>query len=42
VHTLAHFLSGLIRKRDGEDLLRADVTGADEIRDAVRDDPRFA
>ena len=28
MHTLAHFLSGLIRKCYGEDLLRADVTRA--------------
>src|SRR4030095_11646091 len=42
MHPLTHFLSGLIGKRHGQDLLREDATRPDEVRDAVRNDPRFA
>jgi hypothetical protein len=42
MHPLTHFLSGLIGKRHGQDLLWEDVTRLDEVRDAVRNDPRFA
>jgi hypothetical protein len=39
---LTHFLGGLIRKRHSEDLLREDAACPDEVRDAMRNDPRFA
>src|SRR4029453_16431879 len=42
MHPLTHFLSGLIGERHGQDLLRQDATRPDEVRDAVRNDPRFA
>ena len=42
MHPLTHFLRGLIRKRHSEDLLREEATRPDEVRDAVRNDPRFA
>jgi hypothetical protein len=42
MHPLAHFLGGLIRKRHGEDLLREDATHPNKVRDAVRNDSRFA
>jgi hypothetical protein len=42
MYPLTHFLGSLIRKRHGEDLLREDTACPDEVRDTVRNDPRFA
>jgi hypothetical protein len=42
MHPFTHFLCGLIRKRHGEDLPREDTTCLNEVRDAMRNDPRFA
>ena len=37
----AHFLGGLVRERDGENLAGLRVMVADQIRDAAGDDPRL-
>jgi hypothetical protein len=42
MHPLAHFFCGLIGKRHGEELLREDATCLNKVRNAVRNDPRFA
>ena len=39
---LAHLAGGLVREGDGEDPPRGDVPDADEVGDAVGDDPRLA
>jgi hypothetical protein len=41
LHALAHFVGGLVRERDGEDLVRRDAAFGDEVRDPVRNDARL-
>src|SRR6185369_3160176 len=41
-NAVPHLPCGFVRKRDRENRRTGDAVGADEMRDAVRDDTRFA
>src|SRR2546425_1643788 len=42
IEPLAHFTRGLVRKGDGEDRVRRDPEIPNQVRDAVRQDPRLS